>query len=65
MVTAAEWDDKSKRGEVCGVLGCGEKATSRCPDCSRHYCYLHIKIHGHIMTDKEVEEQSKSAEQLK
>jgi hypothetical protein len=60
-----EWSDKSRRGEVCGLIGCRDKPTTRCDICSRHYCYRDLRNHRHIMTDTEIEERRKTTEQLK
>jgi hypothetical protein len=63
--TLDEWSDKSKKGEVCGVLGCRQKPTTRCAKCSRHYCYQDLQNHKHIVTDREMEEEREKTEQLR
>jgi hypothetical protein len=65
MFTDDEWTDRSRRGEVCGVMGCKEKPTTRCVECGRHYCYRDLGNHGHIMTDAELEEQRKTTKRLR
>lgn len=42
-----EWSIKSKKGIVCGIFGCFEIPKSKCPICSNHYCYDHVKVHLH------------------
>jgi hypothetical protein len=42
-----EWEQKSQRGEVCGVGGCYQKPTSQCATCLRYYCYQDIQNHVH------------------
>ncbi len=48
-----EWSDKSKKGELCGVLGCGEKPTTMCAICFRHYCYQDLITCTSKLTKKE------------
>lgn len=46
MVTLDEWAAKSRRGEVCGILGCKNKPVKRCPHCGLHYCQEHAFVIG-------------------
>lgn len=51
-ISAEEWREKSKRGEVCGILGCPDPPEERCPHCGCHYCrdhkfVIHTPAHGH------------------
>jgi hypothetical protein len=54
MTTVEEWGEKSKRGEVCNILGCKDPPTTQCPSCHLHYCYQHMQNHGHILTEVEI-----------
>ena len=40
-ITAEQWREKSKRGEVCGILGCFAYPETKCPHCGCHYCQHH------------------------
>lgn len=40
-VTAEQWREKSKRGEVCGILGCPGRPKTKCPHCGCCYCRHH------------------------
>jgi hypothetical protein len=51
-ISGNEWKEMSERGEVCGILGCQEKPSSKCSKCSDIYCYEHIHTHYH---DSDVE----------
>ena len=64
-VTIEEWKTKSMQGEVCAILGCWNNPKYRCPKCSLHYCYDHIKSHVHSITDEESERHKKGTESLK
>ncbi|MFY9796653.1 MAG: hypothetical protein WAJ93_13280 [Candidatus Nitrosopolaris sp.] len=65
MSTVYEWTERSRKGEVCGVLGCRDTPTTQCPICGNHYCLRDLGSHGHIITDAEIEEQRKTTERLK
>ena len=41
--------DNSLRGGlvVCAIPNCSNQATNKCPICSIHFCYEHIKSHVH------------------
>ena len=45
MMGWQDWSNRSINGQVCGMLGCEGKPTSKCPHCNHFYCYDHIKIH--------------------
>lgn len=53
--TSEEWRQKSIKGEVCAVAMCSKPPKNQCPKCFIHYCYNHIKNHGHRVTDKDIE----------
>ncbi len=42
---------ESERGNVCGMLGCPKRPTSKCTICGNHYCYDHFKFHFHTKED--------------
>ena len=46
MITVDEWAEKSRRGEVCGILGCKNKPVIKCPHCGNHYCREHAFVIG-------------------
>lgn len=49
-ITMAEWRGRSRAGELCGILGCGEKPVVKCMHCGNHYCRGHqwvIDTPGH------------------
>jgi hypothetical protein len=52
-ITGEEWIRKSQRGEVCGIVACKNKPTSQCPKCGNHYCYEHLDLHLHKVSDEE------------
>ena len=54
-ITEDEWIIKSQKGELCGVIGCMHPPTSQCPKCRNHYCYGHLDLHVHRVTE-DVEE---------
>jgi Tc5 transposase C-terminal domain len=61
-----EWMESSIRGERCGIVGCQNPPTNKCPKCGRHYCYDHfVHSHRHVLTDKEVEENKRRQEELR
>jgi hypothetical protein len=62
--TDKEWNDRSRRGEVCRIIGCHDAPTSQCPTCHVHSCYQHIQSHLHIITDVEIERRENEAESL-
>lgn len=59
-----EWEERSKKGQLCGVMGRSNEPTTRCPKCLKHYCYEHLQGHGHIKTDQEVDEDKNGNEKL-
>lgn len=63
--TLKEWVGKSKKGEVCGVVGCDQKPTNKCTKCSNHYCYGHVKTHFHIETTKDTQDWKNWTEKLR
>lgn len=48
-ISAQEWREMAKEGELCSVFGCLEKPTGICPQCKTYYCYEHIKTHFHAV----------------
>jgi len=46
------WAARSRKGEVCGILGCPNKPlVKKCPHCGNHYCQEHafvIDTPGHL-----------------
>jgi hypothetical protein len=65
MVTDAEWAEMSRNGEVCSMIGCEGKATTKCAICLMHICFQHLDIHKHITTDKELKDEREETKQLK
>jgi predicted nucleic acid-binding protein len=49
--TSEEWKARSIKGDVCAVPMCSNPPKNKCPKCSVHYCYDHIKNHYHVVTD--------------
>lgn len=41
------WAAKSRRGEVCGILGCSNEVVIKCPYCENWYCKEHKDSHFH------------------
>jgi len=35
------WSTRSRKGEVCGAVGCTNKPVERCPHCGEWYCEIH------------------------
>jgi hypothetical protein len=64
-IAGGEWKEMSEGGELCGISGCMEKPTSRCPKCSNHYCYEHLRNHMHPMTDEEQAVEERKDESLR
>ena len=54
-----EWSNRSVNGEVCGILGCEEKPTSKCPLCNHFYCYDHISVHLHASKEIVIDEDER------
>lgn len=44
MIPVGLWAERSKRNEVCGILGCLENPTTQCPHCGLHYCDEHKSV---------------------
>ena len=65
MTTLDEWSERSKRGEVCGMVGCQNTPTTQCPTCYRHYCYDDVQNHFHAISDEEAAEQITTNENLR
>jgi predicted nucleic acid-binding protein len=63
--TMEEWKDKSRKGEVCAVVGCRNPPKNRCPTCFLHWCYQDVKNHVHRISVKEIKQQKKEKESLK
>jgi hypothetical protein len=63
-ITGGEWKEMSEGGELCGVFGCLEKSTSSCPKCGNHYCYEHLRLHMHPITDEEQAVEERKDESL-
>lgn len=47
MMVLDNWIDRSKKGEVCGVLGCEFKPETKCQICKNYYCAEDSKNHFH------------------
>lgn len=41
-----EWAERSRRKEVCGILGCIQKPTVKCNHCQNYYCEGHKIVIG-------------------
>jgi hypothetical protein len=65
LFTSEEWKNKSIKGEVCAVAMCSNPPKNQLPKCFVHYCYEHVKNHGHRVTDEEIERRNKEIESLK
>ena len=64
-VNHTEWEERSKKGQVCARFLCSNKPTTQCPKCSNHYCYEHLNSHLHIVSDEEIEEDRNKVEDLR
>jgi hypothetical protein len=42
-----EWEKRSVKGELCGIIACNNSPTVQCSQCSTHYCDEHKNIHKH------------------
>lgn len=54
MPTIEQWREGSRRGEVCGILGCSNWPTVRCGHCQNRYCAEHswvIETMAHKIPD--------------
>lgn len=52
LITLAEWQKMSVKGQRCGILGCMTKTLLKCPLCEFHYCEEHKKYHFHPVDRK-------------
>lgn len=43
-ISVDEWREKSKRGEVCGILGCKQEPVVTCLHCGNCYCNEHRAV---------------------
>ena len=41
------WAANSRKGEVCGIIGCHNKPVTKCERCLNWYCEEHKDIHWH------------------
>lgn len=41
------WAARSRKGEICGILGCENKLDTQCPYCKNWYCAEHKNGHFH------------------
>jgi hypothetical protein len=64
-MTEGEWISKSKKGELCGVLGCMHPPTSECPKCWNHYCSGHLDLHVHKVTNEDEDNEIARDEHLR
>jgi hypothetical protein len=64
-ITEGEWISKSQKGELCGVLGCMHPPTSQCPKCKNYYCYGHLDLHMHKVTNEDEPNEVASDEHLR
>jgi hypothetical protein len=39
-----QWADRSRKGEVCGILGCPGEPVVKCDHCGNNYCALHAGV---------------------
>jgi hypothetical protein len=56
-INPMEWEARSKKGIVCGMLLCYNKPNSQCPKCLNHYCYEHLYSHLHVADAASDEEE--------
>lgn len=47
------------------IITCSNPPTTKCPECSVHYCHEHVYNHFHELTDEEIERRNREAENLK
>lgn len=50
-----EWRDRSRKGDVCGMLGCTKRPVKKCHHCGNWYCeehLFHIEIFGGKLNKK-------------
>lgn len=43
-VRLIDWAARSRKGEVCGILGCFIKPIRKCPHCGNYYCEEHSVV---------------------
>ena len=43
-LTVDQWAEKSRQGQICGILGCTDKPIVKCPHCGNHYCQDHAFV---------------------
>ena len=53
MSSISERQEKSRRGEICGVIDCKDNPVSNCPECGEHFCYQHISLHRDIVSNED------------
>ena len=44
-ISGLEYHQASKLGLLCGIVGCRNTPTWKCPRCGSHYCNEHKQIH--------------------
>ncbi|MGH9983807.1 MAG: hypothetical protein ACRD8W_07620 [Nitrososphaeraceae archaeon] len=48
-ITGPEWEERSKRGKLCGVFGCEQQPEVGCQKCEHYFCKPHFDDHPHIV----------------
>jgi len=46
-LSGEEYIEASKKGLLCGIVGCLNKPEWQCPRCGHYYCGQHKNIHLH------------------
>ena len=45
------------KGLICTVIPYRNKPTIPCPRCLIHYCYEHMKSHGHKVSSQDIQKE--------
>lgn len=64
-VTADEWRKRSLNGEVCAIMFCVNPPKNQCPKCNIHYCYEHIGLHMHEVSEDEMKKDEHNIQKLR
>ena len=65
MMDSNEYAERSRIGEVYGIMNCPNNPTTQCPKCLNHYCYEHLCIHRHIVIEEGIQEERNRNEKLR
>jgi hypothetical protein len=50
-----EWNRRSLKEGICGIVNCLSKPTKKCKKCKNHYCSEHFPPHLDLLPDSTFE----------